>query len=538
MESEDQYDAIIIGAGLNGLTIGNTLAYNGYKTIIIDKNTQPGGYVQNFYREEFRFDVSTQYLFGAGPDGIVTNILKTFGAENLHEFKPVENILHWKDTQNNYECKPPVAIDEFTEFIAKEFPEDEKNWRKFDKKYGGLMDKLLTMMDVEGKLRKVGWTFKNLGSLMKVAVGIFRSSKGTLNKKFKNPALRELLHNTITAFGISMEESSFLLWCLAELSYHRGGAWYPTGGGGAFSASLGEHFKKNGGELLLNHTVTSINVKKAGFRKKIADVVTCRDKKGNEKKFTGKIVVNACDLETLAKELVPEGTFKKRWIKRVSTRDTMDSMFCVYLGLDIDVRDYGVDTQDIWHIHPQNRTPEIREKIDYQFDYSVLPKDIITVYNNSPDDTACPPGESVISIYVTTKYDGWEGLLEDGKKGPKYKETKEKCGWQLVDRLAKIINIPDLRDHVKVMVCATPLTLKRFSGAKKGTPLGYRWTKKNLLPPIMWGTNVKNLYVSGQLTFPCGGMPVVMLTGSIVAKNIIQKLKKMEKKEAKKHNKE
>ncbi|NVM53463.1 MAG: hypothetical protein HWN66_07130, partial [Candidatus Helarchaeota archaeon] len=289
--------------------------------------------------------------------------------------------------------------------------------------------------------------------------------------------------------------------------------------------------------LLLNHTVTSINVKKEGFRKKIADIVTCKDNKGVEKTFTGKIIVNACDIETLAKELLPEGTFSKRYIKRVSTRETMNSMFCCYLGLDIDVRDYGVDTENIWHIHPENRTPEIQEKIDEQFDYSVLPIDIITVYNNVPDDTACPPGKSVISIYVTVKYKPWEGLLEDGKKGPKYKEMKEKCGWQLVDRLAEITNIPDLRDHVKVMVCATPLTLRRFSGAKKGTPLGYKWTKKNMLPPIMWGTKVKNLYVAGQLTFPSGSMAVVMLSGSFVAKNILKKLKKMEKKEAKKHAK-
>ena len=216
----------------------------------------------------------------------------------------------------------------------------------------------------------------------------------------------------------------------------------------------------------------------------------------------------------------------------------MNSMFCVYIGLDIDVREYGVDTHEIWHIHQQNRTPEIEDRMAYEFDYSTLPIDIITVYNNAPDETAAPPGKSAISIYVTTKYDGWLTLLdENGKKTEKYREIKEKCALQLIDRLAEIIKIPDLRDHVKVMEAATPLTLNKFSGARKGTPLGNKWTVKNLIPPILWGTKVKNLYNTGMFTFPSGSMAPVMLSGSFVAKGIVKKLKKMEEKEAKKSKK-
>ena len=93
MENEDQYDVIVIGAGLNGLIIGNRLAYNGYKTLIIDKNTKPGGYVQNFFREEFRFDVATQFIPGCGPGGLVYNVLETFDAVDLIEFKPIKNTI-------------------------------------------------------------------------------------------------------------------------------------------------------------------------------------------------------------------------------------------------------------------------------------------------------------------------------------------------------------------------------------------------------------------------------------------------------------
>jgi hypothetical protein len=46
-------------------------------------------------------------------------------------------------------------------------------------------------------------------------------------------------------------------------------------------------------------------------------------------------------------------------------------------------------------------------------------------------------------------------IIRRWKKRERYQEFKKKCGWQFVDRLAELINFPDLRKHVEVMEVAT-----------------------------------------------------------------------------------
>ena len=52
------YDYIIVGAGIGGLSAGLNLVSNNKKVLILEKNSLPGGYVTTFKRGRFEFDVS------------------------------------------------------------------------------------------------------------------------------------------------------------------------------------------------------------------------------------------------------------------------------------------------------------------------------------------------------------------------------------------------------------------------------------------------------------------------------------------------
>ncbi len=55
---KNQYDAIIIGAGLGGLTAGCFLAKNNAKVLVIEQNSKAGGFAVSFKRKGFVFDAS------------------------------------------------------------------------------------------------------------------------------------------------------------------------------------------------------------------------------------------------------------------------------------------------------------------------------------------------------------------------------------------------------------------------------------------------------------------------------------------------
>ncbi|MBI4706348.1 MAG: NAD(P)-binding protein [Candidatus Omnitrophica bacterium] len=133
MEKYD-YDAIIIGAGIGGLVCGCYLAKAGLKTLIVEKNAQPGGYCTSFTRNGFRFDACAHSLGSLRDGGILKVILKELDLENRIEFKrsnPQDTIItidgkisFWNDlgkTKQEFSSKftdERANIDKFFDFIV------------------------------------------------------------------------------------------------------------------------------------------------------------------------------------------------------------------------------------------------------------------------------------------------------------------------------------------------------------------------------------------------------------------------------------
>ncbi len=520
------YDAIIIGAGLSGLTVGNILTYQGYKVLIIDKNHIPGGYVVNFVRGEYRFDTAIHFINGCGEGGMVHSVLKLFGAENAIEWLPIENLFHWKDPKNNYSARPPVRLQEYTEFLCKEFPKEAKNIRKFMSRYSKLLPLLMGLL--QPGLAKQGLTIlKAFPTMMRFLGNINATVDDVIRRYFKDPALIELLTIFVSPFGMTRKTQAFFIWAMNEFSYRVEGAWYPKGGAGQFTSTLATIFQQNGGTLLLNHEVLSLEIDQ---KKKMVKSVRCKDRKGNETTFRSIAVVNAADLYRLATTLVPKGTFSEKWIKKISERNTIHSLFIVYLGLNLDLTKYGITEYELWQLNSDWNVPEIHENLQKKMDYSKIPMEIITFYSNGPDKSCCPPGKTVLSCLIGADLNAWKELLEEnGKKGEKYYQFKRKSAETFVQRLSELLNIPDLKSYIEVMEVATPITLYRYSYAYKGTPIGYAFDLDSVRKTQLYGTAIKNLSLAGHFTFPGGGMSTVMLGGMMAARAAIKRIKKFKK---------
>lgn len=80
---EAEYDVIIVGAGIGGLTCGAALAKAGKKVLICEQYTQPGGYVTSFHRNGFTFDGGLQSF---SSNGLVFPILKELGLYDRVQF--------------------------------------------------------------------------------------------------------------------------------------------------------------------------------------------------------------------------------------------------------------------------------------------------------------------------------------------------------------------------------------------------------------------------------------------------------------------
>lgn len=60
----EEYDAIVIGAGIGGLVAATQLAIRGARVILLEKYVIPGGSSGYFEREGYTFDVGSSVMFG------------------------------------------------------------------------------------------------------------------------------------------------------------------------------------------------------------------------------------------------------------------------------------------------------------------------------------------------------------------------------------------------------------------------------------------------------------------------------------------
>src|SRR5689334_20627730 len=74
----DDFDAVIIGSGLGGLSCAAAFARKGYRALVIEQHDKPGGYATAFSRPGgFVFDVSLHSTSVGERDG-VRNLIQGF----------------------------------------------------------------------------------------------------------------------------------------------------------------------------------------------------------------------------------------------------------------------------------------------------------------------------------------------------------------------------------------------------------------------------------------------------------------------------
>ena len=124
----EEYDVIIIGAGISGLTSAALLSKAGLKVCTLERHYLIGGYLQGFERKEYIFDTAIHWLNQCGEKGTVSRLFNYIGSDYP---RPVvmENIQRHIGDKHDYVLsnKP----EELRLRLIEDFPEDEKGINRF-----------------------------------------------------------------------------------------------------------------------------------------------------------------------------------------------------------------------------------------------------------------------------------------------------------------------------------------------------------------------------------------------------------------------
>ncbi|CAN93930.1 putative Phytoene dehydrogenase-related protein [Sorangium cellulosum So ce56] len=316
MQSGDP-DAIVVGAGPNGLTAAAYLARAGFSVLVLEAEREPGGAVRT--REVtlpgFRHDLGAAFFpFGQTSPALVP--LDLPGAGLVWRHAPIDSAHPAPDGT----C---ASIARDVEATARSLGEDGPAWRRIAGWHAAtrerLLNALLSTPPALGPLLRLGPL--NLLRLAQVALS---SGRGFATRTFRTEAARRVVPGLALHTDVGPDDPcgaivGFMLTVLAS----SGGFAVPEGGAGAITSALLRRVEERGGALRCGARVDQIIAREGR-------AVAVRLEDGQELRARRAIVADLAAptlyLRLLASELVPErvqramrrfrqgfGTFKMDW---------------------------------------------------------------------------------------------------------------------------------------------------------------------------------------------------------------------------------
>ncbi|MHA2392108.1 MAG: phytoene desaturase family protein [Promethearchaeota archaeon] len=520
-----EFDVLIIGAGVSGLICGNLLAKQGYKTAIVEKNSHVGGCCVNIERGDFTFDAGVHFINSAGQGGPIEEIVTQFMDFNEFDFIPLKEFIHWVDLKNQIDFVVPMALDDYISTLTEFFPSENEAFKNFFSDYEKIVRFILEMGDQETGGKMISFLLKKMITMLKFLKTSKSSVKDIIEDYVKDQTARETLYYLVTSLAMFPENFTAIVYLLMEFTIRLAGAYYIRGGGGFFTKRLGEIFVQNNGTLFLNTTALSFEISKNHVKS-----LLIQNEKGHKDILKAKEFMVASDALQFATKLCPEGTLPKKYLNKIVDRQPANSSVTLFLGLNIDLKSYGIEDYEIWIYGRHPNIPENAERCVYQRDFSKMPLEIITIYSNI-DETCCPRGKSVVTITYPSYYQAWSEFLDtNGEKLETYEQEKQRLSQYFIKVLSTSFKIENLIDHVEVAELATPLTYIRTTSNFGGSHLGWETKADSFMKDrIMQKTPLKNVRLAGQWVFPGGGITTVTMSGYAAARSIAKALKKLKK---------
>ncbi len=483
----------VIGSGISGLSAAAYSAKAGFEVHVYEKNDQPGGRARQFKTED-------GYVFDMGPSwywmpDIINKFFQDFGTDQSHFFELVSLNPQFEMIFSDENLQVPQDYESLRSLFEAIEPGAGKRLDKF-------MDSAKYKYEV-GMNEFVNKPCYSWFEFVSPSLGfkslkfdILTNFRTYVKRYFKHPKLIALMEFPVIFLGASPKEIP-ALYSLMNYGGYTIGTWYPMGGFYQLVLAMKNIGEQQGVKFHFNSAVTEI--------KALPNNQTQLSINGEELIFDS--VISAADYahtETLLKE-DKRNYDDKYW----ETRTFAPSCLIYYLGF-------------------KEKLPNLKHHT--LFFENDLDDHVAEIYNNPkwPDKPlfyACCPSKTDPNVAP----EGHENvflLMPISINLPDKEETREYYFKNMISRIEKHLNITNLEDKIdyKRSYCVTDF--KKDYNAYGGNAYGLANTLKQtaVLKPTIKNKKIKNLYYTGQLTIPGPGVPPSIISGRIVANEVINKI--------------
>ena len=472
------FDVIVIGAGLGGLTTAALLAKEGLHVCVLEKNTRLGGYAVNYTSHGHRFDVATQALGGCGTGGIVQSILAQL---DLHvSFLPCEpaRVYHFPDSdipfiQHGFLEKQQAQLIEH-------YPDQHKAISTCFKIFALIFAELQAIADA-GANPIFGFS-KNFPTLAQYG-------RCTVQDLFDDLHLPHDLQIRIGARSgycmLPLHKLSLVAFACTEMSY-AGGAWMVQGGVGKLVEVLVSFLRDHHGEIR-----QKCRAKRLLFEHDaLVGVVTA----GGECISSKRVILAADGLQLLQQSGTPCLALLNKYQRMARTGSYLVSYYEVPAHI-------VTQMQANIEVRLVEQTLAGSTKIDVY--YLLIPS--LVDKGSAPDATH----SFCISVPLAS------GVVPNCHERSEIRQKLE----QLVTQL-----YPKLAGNLEYLFELGPEHFESMTGNTHGAAYGFAQTVgQSGIYRLGNNPQVEGLYLAGHWTMPGGGIAGVMTSGQLCAKAVLGK---------------
>lgn len=473
----------MIGGGLAGLMCAGSLAREGLKVLVLEKNQRLGGYTVSYEVSGHRFDIAIQAIGGCHPGGPVDRGLEEIGQQGEVKFLPCEPARVYYTGNPGSPWIQSGFQENILQSLCSRFPSQCESLRECYDIWSGILEELERI----GHQGPENPAFAFTRSYPLLA----RYGRYTLEEFLEELGLPKGLQLLVSArSGYCMlppERLSLVGFACTEMTFSKG-SWLVEGGIERLSQAFARGVTEHGGRIIRGVKAGSI-VTEGG---RVRGVRACH---GNF--YPGdNVVVAAAARPALEGMLDTPELLPPRYRRRLASMEPTGSYYVAY---------YSVPSPAVEGLWPNM---EIRGDGDLEADG--VPGGVFYVLIPSlVDRTAAPEGSHCLCLSLPCppgRFLGREGRC-------RFRE----CIEHAVER-----RFPQLKGRLRFLFELSPEQLELISGNPAGSAYGWaQIPEQSGIRRLNIKTPLPGLYLSGHWTMPGGGIAGVVTSGRLCAQAVL-----------------
>lgn len=505
-----QFDAIVIGSGLGGLTAGALFARSGGRVLVLERNDAFGGAATVYRHGPLAIEASLHEIDGLDPDDPKLPVLHSLGLDRDLEFVPVGDLHEMRGPLIAPPFVLPHGIEAATPAAVARFPHQAAGLREYFQRV--VAARSAVAFAAHHQEDSGTWWLSHAPEAVRRLWPLIHEGRASLGQVLQelfgdDEAVKMAVAGNLAYYHDDPDQMSFLGYAIPQASYLMGGGHYLRGGSQALSGRLVDLIRDAGGVVEAGRAADALLLQ--GGR--VAGVGH-HARGGTDPQSDRAPLVFANAAPHRLAEMLPEKE-RTAFLAPYAGRKLSISLWTISIGLSRPPSDFGVRRYSTF-IFPAWMTAfaQIRAAagILAEPEGTRLPPYVFVDYHRI-DTGLNRDGPYLGSFCSVDRLENWSGLTHEEKRA-----RKERWMDRIIGDLDR--EFPGIAGAVIQREMATAETMRDFLNTPGGAVYGFA-PHAGLMAMLRTtpATNIPGLLLASAFSFG-GGFTGAMLGGAAAAR--------------------